>query len=565
MLHMYSSLKLALANVVFGKRIGSLVAVCVATLAACTAEPPVAVEFKLLFGNSSTLSTGGTRNTSATTMDCYFVNVRGPEIQPRYFPGQLQGLSSPACLGLGAVSNTVSLDTAQNAGVSLKLRPGPQRVVEVYGLFGAPNCGNSDLAPILKSFSPTMHLLGTTTLDITADTSVTIANTYQPAVNTDKFAACRLTPLPQFSFSGVDGPVYAISQVPDGSRSVLIGGDFDQRISGGAVVGESIARLGENGEIDSAFNSGVALGFDGPVWALHPYKDGKTFVGGNFVNGPGGLIQNNFCRLEGTGSVSTMAGKLNLNGPVYAFATPQVGGPALYLGGAFSAYGTVANQVVLVFAETGAREFSFTAGSHLIAAVKTMELSPDGAWLYIGGVGSLGLGRLDATTGAADAAFVTSLSMGAGAVNSIRVAPDNPNHLYIGGSFSMVAGQSRNNIARITSAGLLDFAFNIGTGFNGVVHKIVPVADGTPDIYVAGAFTQYKGQNVSKVVRLKPNGDIQLFFTPPSIDNTVWTLLAPVPRANFFHSLYVGGEFTSYGSSIPAGGILRFSPLGLVK
>lgn len=77
--------------------------------------------------------------------------------------------------------------------------------------------------------------------------------------------------------------------------------------------------------------------------------------------------------------------------------------------------------------------------------------------------------------------------------------------VYVGGDFS-------EGIFRLNEDGSLDNAFAVGSGFNGPVSTIVPVADGSGNIYVGGFFSQYQGVDVGGLVRLTPAGSLDAKF-----------------------------------------------------
>jgi hypothetical protein len=54
--------------------------------------------------------------------------------------------------------------------------------------------------------------------------------------------------------------------------------------------------------------------------------------------------------------------------------------------------------------------------------------------------------------------------------------------------------------------------FNQGSGFNGGVNSIVLAQDGTEDIYVSGEFTAYKGTVANHLIRLHPDGTVAQTF-----------------------------------------------------
>lgn len=101
-------------------------------------------------------------------------------------------------------------------------------------------------------------------------------------------------------------------------------------------------------------------------------------------------------------------------------------------------------------------------------------------------------------TGAEQARYTVGL---AGSDNSVRVvaaATDaNVGDVYVGGDFP-------GGILRLNSDGTIDLGFNVGSGFNGRVNSIAPLAGG--DVYVGGNFSNFNGTIVSGLVRLNSDG-----------------------------------------------------------
>jgi hypothetical protein len=83
----------------------------------------------------------------------------------------------------------------------------------------------------------------------------------------------------------------------------------------------------------------------------------------------------------------------------------------------------------------------------------------------------------------------------------IRTVAVTGDGVYVGGDFS-------EGIFRLNEDGSLDNTFDVGSGFNDSVSTIVPVGDGSGEIYVGGFFSQYKGSLVSGLVRLSDEGKI---------------------------------------------------------
>lgn len=122
-------------------------------------------------------------------------------------------------------------------------------------------------------------------------------------------------------------------------------------------------------------------------------------------------------------------------------------------------------------------------------------------------------------------------------INTIAVA-EISNDIYVGGDFS-------GGIFRLDPDGTEDTGFFVGTGFNGPVTKITPLADGTGRIYVAGYFTGYNGTVVSGLVRLFVTGGLDNGFvaTTQNVEDVV--LAGGAFSAGYLYS----GGFASIGDS----------------
>src|SRR5690606_16837750 len=97
-----------------------------------------------------------------------------------------------------------------------------------------------------------------------------------------------------------------------------------------------------------------------------------------------------------------------------------------------------------------------------------------------------------------------------GRVNAIAVQADGK--VLTGGTFSSVAGQTRNRLARLHTQGSLDANFP-DTDSNSRVYSVVVQPDG--QLLVGGWLDSIAGQVRSKVARLSPNGTLDTTFNPP--------------------------------------------------
>jgi uncharacterized delta-60 repeat protein len=196
-------------------------------------------------------------------------------------------------------------------------------------------------------------------------------------------------------------PVYAVAVVWQGYRrptKILIGGMFTQ------VNGETrnhIARLNENGSLDTSFDPGN--GPSSAPWAIVVQPDGKVLIGGEFLSVNGYGLYNHIARLDADGSVDLNFSTQGVNGNVYDIALQSDGN--ILIGGTFT-------------------------------------------WLYSAYSYRNRIARLWAS-GSPDGSFNTSIGAN-DTVRAVAVQPDG--QVVIGGEFTEVDGQPRNHVARLNGA-----------------------------------------------------------------------------------------------------------------
>ena len=213
-------------------------------------------------------------------------------------------------------------------------------------------------------------------------------------------------------------------------------------------------------------------------------KDTLVFITGTFSK-LGGINQPN-----GFGVLSANTGKVvnDFPKPNGGVATMKVEGNSLYAAGGFSSWGQSAQ----------------------------------------------GLAKINNATLKSDAEYPQTN----GTVEAIL--PDGSGGYFIGGSFSTVGNQSRQNLAHILSNGSVDPAFNVSV--NGLIRCFA--TDGT-NLYFAGSFTQVgtttRNRGASVLIS---NGSLTSFN--PNLDATVLSI------AVNGSIVYMGGDFTTIrGSSRP--------------
>lgn len=173
--------------------------------------------------------------------------------------------------------------------------------------------------------------------------------------------------------------------------------------------------------------------------------------------------------------------------------------------------------------------------------VNAIALQADGR-LVVGGVFTTFNGnnrrrlvRLN-TDGSVDPAF----NPGEGANDTVQtVAVQSDGKILAGGRFTQMSGRNRNYIARLTTSGGLDSAFNSGAGADNPVNVIALQPDGR--ILLGGEFASYNSVPRNRVTRLNADGLIDLSFNPGTgADDSVFALQA-LPDGK----ILVSGDFTT--------------------
>ena len=278
--------------------------------------------------------------------------------------------------------------------------------------------------------------------------------------------------------SGADSYVLAVALQTDGK--VLIGGNFTHVDSMGR---NRIARLNADGSVDTGFDPGTGL--DNQVRAIALQTDGKVLIGGNFTQ-VDGLGRKSIARLNANGSLDT---GFNLGSGVnsYVFGVAVQDDGKVLIGGGFT---------------------------------------------QVDGVGRNYIARLNA-----DGSLDTGFDPGTGANNSVRaVAVQDDGKVLIGGGFTQVDSVGRNYIARLNADGSLDTGFDTSTGPNSFVFSVVIQSDAK--VLVGGTFSQVDGEARNNIARLNPDGSLDTDFDPAT-DNEVRTITVQDDG-----KVLIGGLFT---------------------
>jgi uncharacterized delta-60 repeat protein len=123
-------------------------------------------------------------------------------------------------------------------------------------------------------------------------------------------------------------------------------------------------------------------------------------------------------------------------------------------------------------------------------------------------------------------------------VNAIAVQTDDK--IVVGGSFTKLAGQTRNGIGRLNADGTLDMSFNPGADYS--VLSLAIQGDGK--LLVAGNFTTLGGQPRRAIGRLNVDGTLDPGFDPPMSAMNPYVYSVAVQADG---KILLGGYFTTLG------------------
>ena len=306
--------------------------------------------------------------------------------------------------------------------------------------------------------------------------------------------------------------VYSLAVQRD--NKILVGGNFT---SVGGQPRLNIGRLSADGTVDLGFHpdaSNIAYSF-----AIQP--DGKIVVGGFFTN-LAGIACTNLGRLNSDGTLDT-GFVPNPNSSVRHLRIQRDG--KIIVGGVFTSIAGQPRNYLARLNLDGSVDATFNP--LLSSSVDCLAIQDNGT-IFVGGFLAANPMIKFFSDGTRDTNFV---SPGSG-LRCLAVQPDGL--ILVGGSFTNLAGQPRNNIARLRPDGTLDSNFNPGAG--GTLYSIAIQADGR--ILVSGAFSNLGGQPCSGLGRLFPDGTLDPSYKPGA--GTVFALTVQPDG-----KVLAGGTFTT--------------------
>ncbi len=344
---------------------------------------------------------------------------------------------------------------------------------------------------------------------------------------------------------GPNGIANALLAGPPGSNDIYVAGTFFSYSNTGAV---GMVRVDSTNEIVSGYPIQSGFAAINSVESLTTMEDGSLdIVAGGGFNSYNGTLSTRLIRLTSHGVMNTSS--LAVDSWVHSTATAPNTGGKYYLAGEFGSYGGSASNYLVRVNSDGSYDPSFNSAGLDDYATLVQPLVDGsgkmyvvGEFIFVGATVTDGLIRLNAN-GSADGTF-GSLSAFNSRVTSVAQADDGSGDVYVWGGFTAHGATPRSGFLRLNADGTLDTAFApAGTGLGtGLVTSVLPVKDGSGDIWVGGNFTTYNGTSVGKLVRLRSDGSLNASFSlSEPLNGAVGTMVyAPDSSGD----LYVAGSFS---------------------
>ena len=372
-----------------------------------------------------------------------------------------------------------------------------------------------------------------------------------------------------------NGRVLASALQPDGK--LLIAGPFS-KVHG--VTRHSIARLDTDGTLDLSFNPGI--GSDFGVTGLILQTDGKVIIFGPFDTFGGINRLAGFARLNSNGSLDTGFdpgrgisfdglddgnGNATFPGSVN-FAVLQADGKIVVTGNFFyviTGPGTnVARSCIARFNSDGSFDPTYDPGDGFVytldptppsyvtygtvaARQSSGKIVVQGSFDTFDGHPVPGFVRLN-TDGSFDGTFDPGTATDLFAVTGLFVQAND--QIVVFGSFTSFNGVACAGIARLNNSGGLDGGFSTAAfanyGGGPIIETVAQQANGK--LIVGGFFHSLGGTVANNVVRLETNGARDASFSATAAGPSGFRMGSVLVRPSD-GKIFLGGYFSTYGGA----------------
>lgn len=232
--------------------------------------------------------------------------------------------------------------------------------------------------------------------------------------------------------------------------------------------------------------------------------------------------------------------------------SPTTPASTLYVAGTMSNSQGTGTRIVRL-REDGSVDTSFkiVADASINELVKAEDGSGDlyvaGDFTFINGYYLPRLARLN-SDGTVDFGFIPRSFDGT--VFSVYALRDGSGDVYIGGAFNEYDSEPMGGIVRLNSNATRDTSLDgdVPTGFDGAVTEIKSTNDGTSDIYVSGAFTTFDGTTVNRIARLTSTGVLNNAFDVSGATDGFNFPVVSLEVSSNGTRVYAGGGFTQFNS-----------------
>lgn len=348
-----------------------------------------------------------------------------------------------------------------------------------------------------------------------------------------------------------DGAVHTLGIQPDGK--IVIGGEFSEILTTASISREKIARLNADGSLDTSFDT--SSGPDEMVASVAIQSDGKVLIGGEF-GAVAGTAMKHIARLNADGSLdSSYDPEDKPNNTVDAIEL-QADGKAV-VGGKFVKAGNTARNRIARMNADATLDSDFSPGGGPNNLLNAIDIQADdkiligGQFTAVDGISRLRIARLNAN-GTLDTDFDTSNGPDD---NVLAIALQEDGKVLLGGEFTTIEGSNRKYVARLNDDGSWESGFGSGMEPNYRITALDIQDDGT--VIIAGEFTQINSDDYLYVARLNTDGSVDSSFDTSAGPNN-WVYAAAAYGSG---KVVIGGRFTQVGGT-PINRIARLNSDG---
>ncbi|MBU6213351.1 MAG: fibronectin type III domain-containing protein [Actinomycetales bacterium] len=328
-----------------------------------------------------------------------------------------------------------------------------------------------------------------------------------------------------------NGSVHSI--VVAGSR-VFLGGAFD---AVGGVSRTAVAVVdATTGDVDAGWNPAV----DGSVFSI-VVAESRVFLGGAF-GAVGGVSRTGVAAVDATTGDVAETWQVRVDGDVRSLAAS---GETLYLGGVFSIADGVVRKGIAAIRADGTLSEWYPDSKVLSAWPPVYAIAVSGGNVFIAGLLFVGSQEARSQVASVDAATGKSLNWSVPVNGDVATMKVSQSRLYLAGRFFSVGGKPRSHVAAIdTGTGaVLDWKPTVGGGYDAEVSALA--VDGAT-VFIGGKFSSVGGERRNNVAAVDDRGTVVPW--DPDVNGRVSSLaIANVSRPSFQSRVYIGGTFSSVG------------------